>query len=229
MQKFLEKLVDLSTPFVKWWGHLHLPFTHKKITGKIMYAHLPSFEKGDIFLTRTYGEFSNIINPSVIKHGAIFFGTGLKTAIQKEIDDLPFNDTERLDLVNLINDYEIEDHIPYVIESIGKGTVPTDIASFMLAKDIFIHVKWAHDPLTAKEAAFESLNYLLWPYDYSFKIGNKKMYCFELCATSYIATNKDKIDPMVKEVDMLGEIKAYDATTFLNDSENWKIIYDSRS
>lgn len=229
MKKMLEQIISAMEPFVTFWGKLHLPFTHKKITGRYFYSCYPEFLQGDIFLTRTSGEFSNIINPSPVKHGAIYFGKGLKTVILKKIDHLEYNNTDRANLLKLINDYKIEDSIPYVIEAVGRGTVPTDIVTFMTSKDVFIHMRWAHEKATAQMAALESLNFLLWPYDYSFKIGNKKMYCFELCATSYINTNRDKIDPMVKEVEMVNTIKAYDATTFLNDLENWVKIKDSRN
>jgi hypothetical protein len=229
MQKFLEKIIKLSEPIVKWWGRLHIPFTHKQITGRFLYKYSPLFKPGDIFLTKTRGEFSNIINPSVLKHGGIFFGTGLKTAILHEIDLLEHGDTDRVNLLKMIQDYDIEDHVPYVIEAIGRGVVPTDLATFMLSKDVFVVTRWVHDNLTPKEAAFESLNYLLWPYDYGFKIGNKKMYCFELCATSYINTNQAKIDPMIKEVDMVGVIKAYDYRTFYDDRVSWSVLLDSRT
>lgn len=229
MQSFLEKLISLFSPLVKWWGHLHIPFTHKKINGRHVYRFSPFFKKGDILCSETRGEFSNIINPSKIKHGAIFYGTGLKSAILKEIEALEYGDLDRVNLQNLITTHEIEDHIPYVIEAIGLGVVPTDIITFMTEKDIFAHIQWEHGSDIAEAAAEESLKYLLWPYDYDFKIGNRKMYCFELCAVSYINVNKATIDPLVKEVMMVGEIKAYDYTTFMEDPENWKVVVDSRN
>lgn len=229
MRKLIEKIITMASPVVTWWGHLHIPFTHKKINGRHVYKFSPGFQKGDVLCSETKGEFSNIINPSKIKHAAIFYGTGLKSAVLKEIEALEYGDLDRVNLQKMITDYEIDDHIPYVIEAIGRGVVPTDIITFMTEKDIFVQVRSKFGSEVASKAAEESLNYLLWPYDYDFKIGNKKIYCFELCAASYINVDKVLYGPQIKEVEMVGFIKAYDYTTFMEDDAHWGTLVDSRN
>lgn len=61
-------------PLVIWWGGLHFPWTHKKITGDQYYLWRDLISPGCVLLTRTKGEFSNFINPSPVPHGALYTG-----------------------------------------------------------------------------------------------------------------------------------------------------------
>jgi len=67
----LKKAIE---PIVKWWGGLHLPFTHKKLTGVHYFMYRDMIKVGTTFATATYGEFSNLINPSELPHGAVYIG-----------------------------------------------------------------------------------------------------------------------------------------------------------
>ena len=66
----LKKLV----PVVKFFGRLHLPYTHKQIGGEEYYMIREHIHPGDIILSQTFGEFSNLINPSQWKHAAVYVG-----------------------------------------------------------------------------------------------------------------------------------------------------------
>jgi uncharacterized protein YycO len=68
----MEKL----TPFIKWIGQLHMPYSRKLITGKEYYLYRDFLEEGDVILTKTYGEASNFINAGEMKHAAIYVGGG---------------------------------------------------------------------------------------------------------------------------------------------------------
>lgn len=74
MIKFWAFIIKLITPFVKWWGSLHFPFTRRKITGVDYYNIRSKILPGDVFLTSIRGEPSNLINPCEYKHGAIYLG-----------------------------------------------------------------------------------------------------------------------------------------------------------
>lgn len=74
MDAFYKWLLNLVKPIVIWWGHLHLPFTRKKITGDHYYMWRDDIFEGYALLSTTDGEFSNIINPSALSHGALYVG-----------------------------------------------------------------------------------------------------------------------------------------------------------
>jgi len=74
MEKLNDFILKVMRPFVKWWGALHMPFTHKKVTGLHYYKYRDMIKEGTVFLTSAEGEFSNLINPSEYKHGAVYLG-----------------------------------------------------------------------------------------------------------------------------------------------------------
>ena len=108
---FVDKLLKFLTPLVRWTGNIYMPFSRKKITGKHYYIWRDEIEVGTVLLTKTRGEFSNIINPTSIKHAAIDVGR--------------------------ITDSEI----CYVLEALGKGVVLTDLVTFLTKKDIVVGCK----------------------------------------------------------------------------------------
>jgi len=69
-----EWILKLFKPFIVWLGSVHFPYTKKKITGKEYYRWRDKIRTGDIILSTTNGELSNLINPSIIKHGSIYIG-----------------------------------------------------------------------------------------------------------------------------------------------------------
>lgn len=91
---FYQWVLNLLKPFVKWWGKLHLPFTKKKITGKHYYLWRDDINVGDVLLTSTYGELSNLINPADIKHAGIYIGyiDGIPTVAEALGKGITFTD-----------------------------------------------------------------------------------------------------------------------------------------
>lgn len=150
----VNKILTKVSPFVKWFGSLHLPFTRKKITGKDYYKWRDNITIGDVFLTTTNGELSNLINPSKIKHSGLYVGDILGNEIK------------------------------YVAEATGKGVVLTDLVTFLTTKDMVIgcRLKDKKDDLYQFELQQHVKRYVGREYDYIFNSGKDSFYCFELCA-----------------------------------------------
>ena len=141
-------------PFVKWWGKLHLPFTKKLITGEHYFIWRDSINVGDVLLTSTYGELSNLINPADIKHAGIYIGyvDGIPTvaeALGKGIvytDLVTFLTTKDL-VVNCRPDFlDTRNRAEISIEAYKRKGLPYDyvfssgnkgLYCFELAVDIF--------------------------------------------------------------------------------------------
>jgi len=70
----IDYFLKFVKPFVAWFGKFHVPFSHKRVTGKHYYKLRDQIEIGTVMLTSTRGEFSNLINPEKIKHAAIYIG-----------------------------------------------------------------------------------------------------------------------------------------------------------
>ena len=140
-------------PFVEWWGKLHVPFTHKRVTGKHYYLLRDKIEVGTVLLTTTRGEFSNLINPERIKHAGIYIG-----------------DSDG-------------DGIRYVVEAVGKGVVKTDLVTFLTTKDLAIGCRPNFLTNEDKvQIPVEAHRILGIPYDYLFAKDSTAMYCFEAVA-----------------------------------------------
>ena len=99
MLKFYDYLLSFLKPLIVILGKIGLP--KRKITGKDYFEIRDSIEIGTVFLTKTNYEFTNLINPTGLKHGAIYIGS--------------------------INNSKIK----YVAEAVGKGVVFTDLVSFL--------------------------------------------------------------------------------------------------
>jgi len=70
----MKWLLKILKPIVIWISHKHFPWTHKKITGDHYYKWRDKITPGCVILSSTNGELSNLINPSDIKHGALYTG-----------------------------------------------------------------------------------------------------------------------------------------------------------
>lgn len=138
-------------PFLKFFGKIGLP--KRKFTGKEYFLYRDKINVGCILLTKTYYEFSNLINPCELKHGAIYVGNIL------------------------------DDEIKYVLEATGKGVVLTDLVTFLTGKDIVVCVEYKNSLKSSYKNLRGFVNLTLnTPYDYLFEQGGKAFYCFELCA-----------------------------------------------
>lgn len=187
MIKFYDILLSILTPFIMWWGKLHWPFTHKKITGKFYYQWRDSIEVGTVFLTKTNGELSNLINPTEIKHAGIYVG-------------------------NLGHG-----NIYYVLEAVGRGVVLTDLVTFLTTKDIVIGCKpkFIRNKETFEKDLQNFADKVLGlPYDYLFNKDGKAFYCFELAAMA-LKSVYSELQLKCKEI-VKGK-RIFDENTFLDD------------
>ena len=74
LRKWLLKMLYPLTVLI---GKAHMPFSKKKITGVEYYQIEKLLLPGMVFMTKTRGELSNIVNPGFWKHGAMYVGEGL--------------------------------------------------------------------------------------------------------------------------------------------------------
>ena len=72
MAKLLRIIFHRFSWLLQWLGNLHFPFTHKQLKFKEYEAILMIAQRGDILLTRTRGEISNLGIPGYWKHGGIY-------------------------------------------------------------------------------------------------------------------------------------------------------------
>ena len=153
MQSFYKLIFKAATPFVKWWGKLHIPFTHKRVTGRHYYLLRDKITVGTVLLTTTNGEFSNLINPEKIKHAGIYAGDIYGNGIR------------------------------YVVEALGKGVVTTDLVTFLTTKDLVIGCEPNYLTDRDKAALPDEAKKILGiPYDFLFEKDSKALYCFEAAA-----------------------------------------------
>lgn len=207
-----------------------IPHSIKMVTGSHYYLWRDDIKKGHIFLTNIKGVGSNLINPSPYKHGAIYFGRGLKQALTNAINDpAKYNYSERKRLEKFLQDNAINDHICYVIEAVGKGVVATNLVEFLTTKD---EVKILEPKFTDSEgmskAADMALKDLGLPYDFGFHPKDDSKYCFEVVADAYEKTNLNlKLKKIVYKLFGKTLYSPFLAETFL-DKVNFSILIDSK-
>ena len=156
----LRKLLNLIYPIIEYVSTLHLPYTVKKITGEHYYYLRDQIEPGDLILSTTYGELSNLINPSELKHGSIYLGKNVDG-----ICNVAQVTKEGVHLEDLVSHLTSKDEIK-IIRYKSKFT------SFQKQ----LYVEHFIEPRIDM------------PYDGEFKDDNKAFYCFELlseCLESY--------------------------------------------
>jgi hypothetical protein len=173
-------ILKVLKPFVVWWGKLHVPFTHKRVTGKHYYLLRDKINVGTVFLTTTRGEFSNLINPEKIKHAGIYVG---------DLDG---------------------DGIRYVVEALGRGVVKTDLVTFLTTKDLVVGCEPNFLTQEDKvQIPVEAKRILGIPYDYLFDKDGAAMYCFEAVAHIFKMV-RPEIKLKCKEVVKGKEIFSYE-------------------
>lgn len=141
------------------------------------------------------------------------------------------------ELSNLINPEKIKhagiyvgdlgDGIRYVIEALGRGVVKTDLVTFLTTKDVVVGCRPRY--LTNEDRALlpsEARKVLGVPYDYLFNKSSRALYCFE--AAAYILKMvRPEIRLKCKTILKGKEIFSYE--TFLNDTENFNVVFDTRT
>ena len=227
-------------PVVDWFDKTFtLESSMKKVTGDHYYQWRDLIKPGMVFLTNINGVGSNLINPSELKHGAIYFGKGLKTSINAAIDIInreyeetkDTSELERLDrLHKFLLENKIDDEICYVIEAVGKGVVATNLVKFMTTKDRLLIIEPTYcGPREMLLASRTALYWLGLPYDYGFNHDETAKYCFEVVADAYEKSVPDvKLKRQVWSV--LGN-RLYDTfmgETFL-DKSKFKVLIDSET
>ena len=149
--KFYDIVLTLLKPLIKFLGHIGLP--KRKFTGEHYFKYRDKINIGGIFLTKTNYEFSNLMNPCELKHGAIYVGNALNTDVK------------------------------YVLEATGKGVILTDLVTFLTSKDVVVYVEYKHTLKTSFVGLSNFINVTKGvQYDYLFSSDGKAFYCFELCA-----------------------------------------------
>ena len=155
MHELLTFLVNITRPFLKPILTMASPWSHKKISGMDYYKIKSLLQEGDVILSKTYGNFSNVLNPSELKHGAIFIG-------QEPIEYVVEATGDGVVKTDLVSHIMTKDEIV--------------VTRLKLFKDDNIQF--------AKDAACFANSQIGKEYDYNFSSGNNKYYCFELVADS---------------------------------------------
>lgn len=188
---FMPKILLFFKPFILWFDHTFtIPFSVKKINADHYFMWKPRIRKGMIFVTDTYGQASNVINPSKGKHGAIYFGKGLKSYLMeltKGSKNLEWEFGAPFAGWYSLNIDKISDDIEYVIEALGHGVTATSVIKFLTTKDV---VK-GYLPLFVEEggcvnAAENACHDLGLPYDFEFNGADNAKYCFEVVLDAYL-------------------------------------------
>jgi hypothetical protein len=140
----------------------------------------------------------------------------------------------RGELSNLINPGEMKhaavyvggQTIKYVVEAVGKGVVQTDLVTFLTTKDevVILDPLGGLDAMRYKIAACTKTQ-IGKAYDFLFSFATQnKYYCAELIYNCIM-----EADPSanLNKTTVYGQdfVRPDD---FLNDANNWKVVYDSR-
>jgi len=70
--KLYKALINAAQPLLQVANKIYMPWSKKRIDQDICEQIRAKIQVGDIVLTQTYGEFTNLIIPSEWKHAAIF-------------------------------------------------------------------------------------------------------------------------------------------------------------
>jgi len=239
LKKGIPKFLWLLKPFLLWIDrNLTIKVAIKKVTGRDYYQHRDKIIKGTVFITDSFGHGSNLVNPSKGKHGAIYFGFKIKSALENVLRELTFsieNDTdtilkgENLKKFKRIKDallkYEPNDDVCYVIEAQAEGVMLTDLITFMTTKDRFKAFTPNVNEDIKSDIMAIAANYALIDlglgYDYGFEQSDDTKYCFEVVVDAYKSANP-KLN--FKPECVLG-YQFYLASAFTTDPANWILLF----
>lgn len=183
----------------------------KYLSPHIYFMYEEYFIPGTVLISNSNTTWTNLLNPSPVPHGGIYFGKGLKSYLLRTNE-------------SLLNNFPyIRDDIPYVIESL-ELTVPTDIFTY-LSKSISISLIYFHvSSIINKNIMFKAsrnaCEYL--GNSYSLKTDGSGYYCFEIIVLSY----KKEIDIFNSSSIKFMDKKYYLSTTFINPL-HWVIIWST--
>tara|TARA_R110001599_G_scaffold203550_1_gene400693 strand:+ start:14 stop:604 length:591 start_codon:yes stop_codon:yes gene_type:complete len=183
MTKFYDFLLTVLRPLVKVLGKIGLP--SRKITGLDYYQLISDIKIGDVLLTKTNYEMTNLVNPTDIKHAAIYIG---------KINESP---------------------VHYVAEMLGAGCTFTDLVTFLKNKDVLVQARPSfvrHRGNFEYGIQLAASTFKGRPYDYLFNLDGKAFYCFELCVACFKNVYSEL---QLKSREVVKGKRIYDENTFL--------------
>lgn len=201
-QAFRLQLLRASLPIVKVMGSISAPFSHKKVSGRHYYHLISKIDPGTVLITRTSGEFSNLMIPGHFSHAAMYVG---EQWVGKD-DDKYFSAS--------------------VTEAVGSGTRMVDLVSFLTSKDeVLAFVPRFASSEQMQKAADWTLDNLGVPYDFVFEPTNEAFYCSEYIQKAYAhAIGKDI--PFTKRK-TLG-VNTVIPQDYVNATSKWLQVWDSK-
>lgn len=163
-------LLDVSVPITKWIGHVHAPFTHKRMALRHFCALKECLIPGDVLMSRTDGELTNVFIPGFWSHGAVYVGDSQVVEVTGEgISNPP---------------------VPLMYFVLTKDYVRACRPLFANRDQMQAAADWCR----AQAAALPRV-----PYDYDFASGNRALYCFELSYVAYQAATGNKSPWQLRE------------------------------
>lgn len=154
-------ILNVAKPFLKWSSGVHLPFTHKYVTGIQYYELYPHLKPGLIFVTRIRGDLTTFLIPGFWTHAAIYTPQlGVPDEIVTEAEGPGVLWTDLITFM-LTKDYLM------ALEPKGLGD--------------------KKDAIMKRAAEIAAIQHgSLYDYDFEFHIsGNKAFYCSELVWWAY--------------------------------------------
>lgn len=199
-----EAILKTSYPFLKWLGNAHLPYTRNQISGDFYYSLKSSLRHGDILLTRTNGEFSNVAIPGAVKHSAIYVGDAVRNQGSPATE--------------------------FVVEAVGSGVRHVSLLRFMDDKDLIIVRRPRFcQPNVAAEAAVQAISLIGKPYDMMFDLSNQSaFYCSEVALRSYQNAMDSRLLPMPFVPREKWGAPTYTPNDILLADKFWETVIDSR-
>ncbi|BAO49588.1 in vivo virulence related protein [Alphaentomopoxvirus acuprea] len=171
---------------------------------------------GSVINTTRYKGYEYYLCPSSIKHGGIYFGTGLKSYLTK---------------INLHKKYNINfisDDIKYVINCNGIVTTPIPLDLFLMNRNeyrIYNFCKLDINIIPYKEIMLDAAKYSCKYLGTQFSFRKRGHYCFEIIINSYIASiNKHNLELYkFNMIDIMG-YKFYNSRSISN-YLNFYLVY----
>jgi len=198
--------LSLVRPFLIWASGVHLPFTHKLITGVLYYQSYPYLKPGSIFITVIRGDLTTAFIPGFWTHAAIY-----APQPGEAIDER-------------------------VCQAEAPGVLDTDLVTFETTKDYMLIIEpkglGALKDTIMKEASDIAKLQVGKPYDFNFlynSSGQKAFYCSELVWWCYDQVcQKYKVkSPFVPKMSL--GVPTVTPNDIATDSENFQIVWDSRT
>lgn len=197
-RRFRYYLFRFLSPFLKWAGSVHVPFTKHKCEGKHYYEILAKAKVSDIMLSQETGELTDILIPGKVKHAVVY--AGLINGIPSVIEAIG----EGVRVTDLVSFVTTKDII------------------YLLSPDIppEIEQKFRYSALTFV------VHKLGLPYDFEVGISDNKFYCSKLAWFAYdFAARTAGIDSLFIPSDVLG-VPVVEPQEILS-NKKLKLIYSS--